>query len=421
MIPHLLKTHSRSRCVMTLLLSVSLLSTGCAKSHFNITREIGLLPPQIESRSDFNDTATARCPPNEVRDAKAECIRYWETALWAQDYRSYARARAILNRDIIYLGGVVALASVGALAGFSALGHTSSDAYVIIPIVGTFLSGLLAYSKNDALYEAYELAGMKIEQALRSAADQIVPNTPTAYREAMSGLRRDVGSAIDELTQKKIEIVKFQSKSGADQFRAVREASAERELGLFRLDTVETDKPKDPTKLTAKLNSPLDLQKAPTSELRLKLSAIANNDTFTLRVSSVTGAEVSAVIPPELLNHGPRIYRVEVQARNGEYTLKGSDSIKLEFSNVRLDIKVNGNGAVSYAYNGKAEEIIKCTPSCDTVTIPTNKTTHLKAIPPAGAPLTYRWTSEKFTCSANTSPCDVTDPSEDVKVEVTFP
>lgn len=404
---------------MAVLLSLSLLCTGCVTSHFNITREIGLLPPQIENRSDFNDAAKARCPPSDVRDAKAECTRYWETVLWAQDYRSYARARAILNRDIIYLGGVVALASVGALAGFSALGHTSSDAYVIIPIVGTFLSGLLAYSKNDALYEAYEVAGMKIEQALRSAADHIMPNTATVYTEATSGLRRDVGSAIDELTQKKIEIVKFQSKSEADQFRAVRESSTERELGLFRLDTVETDNPKDPTKLTAKLNSPLDLQKVSTSELRLKLSTTTNSDTFTLRASSLTGAEVSAVIPPELLNHGPRIYRVELQARNGEYTMKGSDSITLEFSKVRLDIKVNGNGSVDYL--DKAGNMVSCPSTCDTSFISTNGTTSLIARPSAGVPMTYTWTSATVTCSKNTSPCNITNPSDDTQVEVNFP
>lgn len=416
MIPHLFKNHSRSHGTMALLLSVSLLSTGCVKSHFNITREIGLFPPQLENRSDFTVTATDRCPKSSVRN---DCILYWETVLWAQDYRSYARARAILNRDIIYLGGVVALASVGALAGFSALGHTSSDAYVIIPIVGTFLSGLLAYSKNDALYEAYEMAGMKIEQALRSAADHIEPDSATAYREATSGLRREAGSAIDELTLKKIEIVKFQSKSEADQFRAVREASAERELGLFRLDKVETDQPKDPTKLTAKLNSPLDLQKAPMSELRLKVSSIANSDIFILRVSSVTGVEVSALIPSELLNHGPRTYRVELQTRNGEYTMKGSDSITLEFSKVRLDIKVSGNGSVDYP--DKSGNRVSCPSTCDTSFISTNGTTSLIAKPSAGGRTTYTWTSATVTCSANSSPCNITKPSADTQVEVNFP
>jgi hypothetical protein len=427
MIPPLLTTHSRSHWTMVLLLSVSLLSSGCAGSHFNITREIGLFPPLIENRSDFYEAAKTRCieeaPGIRNKMLENDCIRYWETVLWAQDYRSYARARAILNRDIIYLGGVVALASVGALAGFSALGHTSSDAYVIIPIVGTFLSGLLAYSKNDALYEAYEVAGMKIEQALRSAANQSAPNTATAYREATSALRLQVGSAIDQLTRKKIDIVKFQSKSEADQFRVVSEASAERELGVFRLlnnartDTT-TNPPKDPTKVIVTLNSPLDPQNVPTNELRLKLSATANGDTFILRVSSVTGADVVADLPAELLNHGPRTYRVELQARNGEYTIKDSSSVTLEFSKVRLDIKVNGPGSVRYSdANGNS---VSCPPVCDTGLIPKNSTTDLTATPTTPGSTTFTWTKAPATCSATVSPCAITKPQDDTAVEITF-
>ena len=63
------------------------------------------------------------------------------------------------------------------------------------------------------------MAGTKIEQALRSAADHIEPDSATAYREPTSGLRREAGSAIDELTRKKIEIVRFESKSEVYQFR----------------------------------------------------------------------------------------------------------------------------------------------------------------------------------------------------------
>ena len=146
---------------------------------------------------------------------------------------------------------------------------------------------------------------------------------------------------------------------------------------------METDQPEDPTKLTAKLNSPLDLQKAPMSELRLKVSSIANSDIFILRVSSVTGVEVSAVIPSELLNHGPRTYRVELQTRNGEYTMKGSDSITLEFSKVRLDIKVSGNGSVDYP--DKSGNRVSCPSTCDTSFISTNGTTNLIAKPSAEA------------------------------------
>ena len=163
------------------------LATGCAGPHFDITREIGLFPPQIENRSDFYEDAQKRCKqydhnynrnqydPNQTNNDpvySVACIRYWEALLWAQDYKSYAEARATLNRNVLYLGGILALASAGALVGLAAFGSTSSDAYKIIPIAGTFVGGLLGFSKNDALYEAYQGAATKIDQVIRRAEDK---------------------------------------------------------------------------------------------------------------------------------------------------------------------------------------------------------------------------------------------------------
>jgi hypothetical protein len=408
---------------------VSLIVAGCAGPHVEVTRLIGLFPPNIENRSDFYDDAKKRCEDFEPKPSQTaagslqpshpstQCITYWEAVLWGQDYRDYVGARAVLNRNVIYWGGIIALASVGALAGLAAFGHTSSDAYKIIPIAGTFLGGLLGYSKNDALYEAYEAAGMKIDQALRAGEGKVAPQTPTAYGEAASALRRDVGSAIEELRQKKIEIVKFQSKSEADQFKAVHDAAAERELGLFRLNAVATDVTADPTKIIATLNSALDPQKVPSGELRLKLSDTESGNTFTLRVSAATGDDVTAEIPPDLLNHGPRTYRVEVQARNGDYTMRDSKTATLTFTKVRLDITVNGSGSVAYSDAGG--KTVTCAPTCDTGLVPRNVVTNLTATPPAAGPATYTWNNAP-ACVANTSPCPVT-PAEDMKVTITFP
>ena len=418
-----------TQLLIVVVVLASLLTAGCAGPHVEITRLMGLFPPNIDDRGNFYDDAEKRCidyeKPLQQKKGLAvpsdfprrECIVYWEAVLWAQDYRDYAGARASLNRNVIYWAGVVALASASALVGLAAFGSTNSDAFKIIPIAGTFISGLLGYSKNDALYEAYEVAGMKIGQALHAGRDKITPQTPTAYAEAASAIRSDVGSAIDELTQKKIEIVKFQSKSEADQFNAVRDAGAERELGLFRLDSVATDVPLDPTKIIATLNSTPDPQKVPPAELRLKLSDINSNGTFTLRVSAVTGSNVTAEIPPDLLHHGPRIYRVEVQARNGNYTMKDSKTVTLTFTKVRLDIKVTGSGSASYLdAEGKA---VTCSPACDTGLIPRNAATTLTATPQAAGPPTYTWKNAP-ACSANNSPCTVT-PANDTTVEVTFP
>jgi hypothetical protein len=407
----------RSNLLLSSGLSVTMLVTGCAGPHVEITRMMGMFPPNAENRSDFYEDAKERC--KEFKQTHPQCIAYWEAVLWAQDYRDYVGARAVLNRNVIYWAGIVALASAGALVGLAAFGSTNSDAYKIIPIAGSFLSGVLTYSKNDALYEAYEIAGKKIDQSLRSGREKTDQPTPTNYSEAAAAIRRDVGSAIDELTQKRIEIVKFQSKSEADQFNAVRDAAAARDLNQFRLISVSASpaQPNDPTKIIAVLDPPPDSQKIPPAEMRLKLTD-SKGATSTLRISGITGAEVTAEIPPELLNHGPRSYLVEVQAQNGNYPIKDSKTVPLIFSQVRLEVKVTGAGSVSYTdTDGKT---VTCSPTCDTGLIPTATPTQLTATPPSGGPNTYTWKNVPASCTANTSPCDIR-PSDDTTVEVTFP
>ncbi len=321
------------------ILMITFLLTGCTGPHFDITREIGLLPPRIEDRSDFYDDARHRCRQYKKTQVSGDCIGYWEAVLWAQDYRSYVRARAIINRDIIYLGGVVALASVGALAGFSALDHTSSDAYKILPSAGTFLGGVLAFSKNEALYEAYEVAGIKIDQTLLQTEDQLGPQGSKNYDGAAMMIRQGVGAAIEELTRTKIAIAKFQSKSESEQFREFQAASTERDLASFSLATVTTDKDENinPTVIIATLNSAPDPQKLSASEVLLRLTDTADGNTTTLRISSLDGATVQAKIPSTLHIPGRKEFRVEVQARNGNYTLRGARDLPLEFSNTAPD------------------------------------------------------------------------------------
>lgn len=418
MISQWLEANSRSHWTIALLLSVSLLSAGCAGPHFDITREIGLLPPRIEERSDFYDDARKRCIQYKINQVSGDCIGYWEAVLWAQDYRSYVRARAIVNRDIIYLGGVVVLASVGALAGFSALGHTSSDAYVIIPIVGTFLGGLLAYSKNDALYEAYEEAGMKIDQTLRQAEDSITTQAARDYDGAAAIVRRDVGAAIDELTQTKIEIVKFQSKGQAEQFKEIHATLAERDLSSFSLTDIATDKDdnSDPTTIVGKLSAAPDPQKLSATEMRLRLTDIADGRVATLRLSSLVGATLNAVIPPDLKDHGERKFLVEAQARNGKYTLRGAKDLPLNFSKRHLDVEVKGDGSIKYTDSEGDEKTCSKDIPCPTGKIKTEQDTELQTTDDKQA----YWSPSNCN-PAPSSTCTIkSEPPIDIKVTVEF-
>lgn len=395
---------SYQRLIVVPVLFCSLL-TGCARIHFDITREIGLLPPRLEEHTDFSKTAQDRCKSSGDRDSP-ECWQYWETVLWAQDYRSYVRARAIINRDIIYLGGVVALASVGALAGFSALDHTSSDAYKIIPIAGTFLGGLLAFSKNEALYEAYELAGMKIDQTLLQAKKQLGPQGNRGYGGGATLIREGVGAAIEELTKTKIAIAKFQSQSEAEQFKTFQAASIERDLASFSLAEVETDKPGniDPTVIKATLNIAPDPQKLSANELLLRLTNTKSGDVNTFRLSSLLDATLIAEIPAALLDDDKeKTFLVEVQARNGNYTLRVAKPLTLKVSEkVRLAVAVTGEGMVEYK-NWKGTVVI-CSKenACPTQKVKKNEDTVLSATEIVGKQA--KWTvSPSVTCQPGTT------------------
>lgn len=397
--------------------------TGCTRPHFHITREVGLLPPRIEDESDFYDDAKDRCQKYTPQRKTSEdgCIQYWETVLWAQDYRSYVRARAILNRDVIYLGGLIALASVGALAGFSTLGHTGSDAYKIIPIAGTFLGGFLAYSKNEVLYDAYEVAGMKIDQTLRLAKDTVKNAVSGSYNyaDATAMIRREVGATIDELTQKRIDIVKFQSKSEKDQFNETQLAIYERELGSVSLQDVAPNKDVDPSSIKAILNEAPDPKKFPPSDFRLKLTDVSSSSIDTLRISSVDGKTLIADIPPDLLDHGVRKFWVEIQARNGNYTLRGVKELTLHFSKIRFEVEVAGEGLVKYKNSDGQNILCSKNVPCPTQKVKTDQETELQADNvPTGK--SAHWSHS--SCNAAPSPtCKVKPkPPVDTRVTVEF-
>lgn len=404
-----------SLVLISALVICALLTTSCAGPHVEITRMLGMFPPNLEDRSDFYDDAIERCKKYQHLPSAAsgmvagtatpsrDCVEYWEAVLWAQDYRDYASSRAALNRNIIYWGAVVALAGAGALVGLAAFGHTNSDAFKLIPIVGTFLGGVMSYSKNDALYEAYETTSTKIDQVLRAGQEKVSQNPPS-YNDAATMIRRDVGSAVDELTQKRMDIVKFQAQSEADQFKAVRTALADRDLGLLKLTDAKTNAPLDPTQIIVSLNSAFEPQKVPASEIRIRLSDINGPDTYTLRVSTVVGADLTANIPPDVLNHGPKTYRTEVLARNGEYSIRDNKQVTLTYSNVRLAVVSTGPGSVTYT--GMADGLV-----------PRGVVTHLSA--------TYSDTGSHVTwknqpgCLKDATICDIT-PTEDTKVEAEF-
>lgn len=43
------------------ILAVSVLLSGCAGPHFDITRQLGISPPKLENKADFHEDAQKRC------------------------------------------------------------------------------------------------------------------------------------------------------------------------------------------------------------------------------------------------------------------------------------------------------------------------------------------------------------------------
>lgn len=280
---------------------LSLLATtmnGCgtipplARTHFDVTRELGISPPRIEEEGDFYTAAEARCKKYDAETPVLhDCIRYHETLLWASDYKSFTGARAALNKHIIWAAGALGLASAGALAGLSAFGSTNSDAYKILPIVGTFVAGLLGFSQNDALAEAYQEAEDEIGQAIDQAKAHAIGASKTTYDEASAQLRADVGNAVRELAQKKLAIMRFQGKNTAEQFKELQNAKNTGELSGVSLKSVETNvaNNKDATQITVTLNQLLDPQKVTPDELRIKLVNIQSGAEEYVRISTLQG------------------------------------------------------------------------------------------------------------------------------------
>lgn len=414
---------STARKSITWVLVLTVFS-GCASTHYDITREIGLSPPRLEEEGDFYKAAKARCEEfDKATSTMPDCIQYHETLLWAGDYKSFMSARASLNRNIVYVGGVVVLLSASVLLGLATFGQTSSDAYKILPIAGTFLGGLLGFSKNDSLYEAYQLGQTKIDQAIRRAQARVAIRSSLAYREAVESLRREVGGAVDEIELAKLSIVKFQAKSEKDQFNDFQQAVDQGLVGGISVKEVTTDKPGslDPKTIVLTLTEPPDPKKMPVEELRVKLTELTSKAGVveSLRVSRVEGAQLTVDIPETLKNHDDRTYLVQVQARHGAVTLRDSRSVSLTWSKRRLKVVVRGTGSIDVqVLPGTSLATCRDNSPCERVS---GHNDTVKLIPNPGSPTNPVWTegsSVPTGCPDAQNACPITvDRDREITVE----
>jgi hypothetical protein len=405
----------------------SLLVGGCAGPHFDITREIGLLPPQ-DNKSDFYDDAKDRCETYDLSNRRnVQCTEYWEALLYAQDYRSYAEARAMINKNIIYIAGIVALGSVAALAGFAAFDAVSSDAYKIIPIASGFAAGALGFSQNDAKHEAYQAAASAIDAAIDDAQVMARAGGAPNYVDATASLRRGVRNAKDALNRALADITKFQAKSTAEQFSVAQHGIDEKELKAYTFVSARPDQEIDPKNIIATLNTPPDPQVLSAGEIRLKLTDSSNNAVHALSILSLNGTEISAVIPKDLQDRGNKSYMIEILARHGRYALPQKGPIQLTYSKIRLEVAVSGAGKVTYPNPnlGNGPTVITCTAQipCQQSRPLRNEVVQFTPEPlePNAEEKEITWTGDAEACgiTKGRAPCSIT-PATDVKIGVEF-
>jgi hypothetical protein len=270
-----------------------MMSSGCVAA-------FGVKP----DRQDFLDDAQAACVkyhPQSWQDQRA-CLEFEKTYQWASKSRTTYISRARANEWAVYFGGAVAMVSAGALGGFAAFGQTASDAYKIIPLVGAFVGGALAFFNNDEKAAAYYEAEASLEAALMEAERTINPSEGVGrdvakYNAALDVLGKKIEALESALREKLMKNLKRVSKEDSaqlqDKLRTLTLANRYRMVGVRQ----------DPTKqeqIIVTLSAGVDQQDV-SSLLSIAKLRIADRETTP---SSINKESLIVPIPVELRKSG---------------------------------------------------------------------------------------------------------------------
>ncbi len=200
---------------VSLVVGTAMMASGCVAA-------FGVKP----DRQDFLDDAQAACVkyhPQSWQDQRA-CLEFEKTYQWALKSRTTYIARARANEWAVYFGGAVALVSAGALGGLAAFGQTASDAYKIIPLVGAFVGGALAFFNNDEKAAAYYEAEASLEAALMEAERAVNPSEgmgreAAKYNAVLDVLGRKIEALENALRDKLMKNLKRVSKEDSAQLQ----------------------------------------------------------------------------------------------------------------------------------------------------------------------------------------------------------
>jgi hypothetical protein len=182
--------------VVTITLCIT--SIGCSAAFYGIKPD----------PNDFLSEGIAYC--QQLHSASKEiyaCADYEDAVRRARALENAYLTLERINRWGMNVGITVGLAGVGALTGLAAFGQAASDWAKIIPILGTFVGGVIAALTNELKADAYEDARLEIGKARKDAEQLIVPigqtgRDATKYNEAQSKLNRSIMTIEENIVQK---------------------------------------------------------------------------------------------------------------------------------------------------------------------------------------------------------------------------
>ena len=287
---------------------VIILLAGCAPA------SLGIRPNQFAGKYKSKSENDCSLHHTSGTAEYGACLDYESTFKWADDLKESYKSRAALNRNAIWVGGVIALASVGVLGGLAAFGEAGSDAAKIIPFAGTFLAGVLALSNNKALAEAYIEAAKAVNDALATANSKIHNNpggigrNATAYGPATAELLDAVLKADNELERQRTVLA-----SGNPTLMAERDSLAKEnerlKIAVHLKDAKALTVAQTGTTATITFNAFTDLTPFKPEDIKVLIG------TQPAYVQGHDKASVTFQVPPPLRQIGTNQYPVHVSVK----------------------------------------------------------------------------------------------------------
>lgn len=152
--------------IVLLCLSILILFNGCFAT--------------LGYRPEFSTTSTSTSIPacDDLGNAKAACLEYYNAVKWGEDVAQAYRTKAFVNEWSVYIAGAVGIIGIAVVGSLTATDEGNTDAAKITPLVTAAVASLIALNQSDDKATAYGESIIAIEESL-AAADRHVSHNKT--------------------------------------------------------------------------------------------------------------------------------------------------------------------------------------------------------------------------------------------------